>query len=232
MIVVELCNKKKEDLQVEYTNAIFCNVTIKAKGYFSRLSSFALYGDIPIPYTNGLQTATCVEAVWHGLKCFENEGADYSTFKSILLKDIIRSTKTHGKLIGFQRGYVDNGYLLNCLEARKNIYFPTYRWMLENKAFDIVEQLRNMSRNRTIVLLDDIINNNPDDINKPLSIAYLVKAYAEGLYPYEDVYEYRETHKYVFVGRHDVDIMKTEKVLRPINKDSIKKELELPIDLF
>jgi hypothetical protein len=59
--------------------------------------------------------------------------------------------------------------------------------MLENKAMDIINRLRKASQDKTIVLLDYNTCCDVDDAQKPLSHAYLVKAYAEGIYPYEDV---------------------------------------------
>ena len=67
------------------------------------------------------------------------------------------------------------------------IYIPTYRWMLENKAMDIIERLRDASKTRTIVLLDYNTSCDVDSEKKPISHAYLVKAYAEGLYPFDDL---------------------------------------------
>lgn len=51
--------------------------------------------------------------------------------------------------------------------------------MLENKAGDLVERIRLISRTRTVVLLD--YNTNPDveDTSSPLSHAALIKQYIE-----------------------------------------------------
>ncbi len=46
--------------------------------------------------------------------------------------------------------------------------------------------LREERKKRTIVLLDYNTNQNINDTSSPLSHAYLIKAYVEGLYPYED----------------------------------------------
>ena len=45
-----------------------------------------------------------------------------------------------------------------------------------------------LSKSKTIVLLDYNTCCDVDDLSKPLSHAFLVKAYAEGVYPYDDVY--------------------------------------------
>ena len=59
--------------------------------------------------------------------------------------------------------------------------------MLEHKVTDIIERLRKASLMKTIVLLDYNTCCDVDSYAKPLSHAYLVKAYAEGLYPFDDL---------------------------------------------
>lgn len=59
--------------------------------------------------------------------------------------------------------------------------------MLENKAYNIIERLREASKTKTIVLLDYDTNCDIENAKKPLSHAFLVKAYTESLYPFNDV---------------------------------------------
>ena len=68
--------------------------------------------------------------------------------------------------------------------SHTQIYIPTYGWMLQHKAADLVERLRQLSQRQPVVLLDFDTNTDVDNISKPLSHASLVKAYAEGLYPF------------------------------------------------
>lgn len=56
--------------------------------------------------------------------------------------------------------------------------------MLENRASDVVERLKEAARGRTVVLLDYNTSCDVDSRTQPLSHAYLIKAYIEGLYPY------------------------------------------------
>jgi hypothetical protein len=78
--------------------------------------------------------------------------------------------------------------LLGYIEARKQIYIPAYKWILENKVSDIIVRLRDASNSgKTIVLLDYDTNPDIENAKKPLSHASLIKAYAEGTYPYEGV---------------------------------------------
>ena len=57
--------------------------------------------------------------------------------------------------------------------------------MLENKVKDIIDRLREVSKTKTIVLLDYDTNADVDNGRKPLSHASLIKAYMEGTYPYD-----------------------------------------------
>ena len=50
----------------------------------------------------------------------------------------------------------------------------------------IIERLREASITKTIILLDYDTNADVENAKKPLSHASLIKAYAEGIYPYED----------------------------------------------
>jgi hypothetical protein len=59
--------------------------------------------------------------------------------------------------------------------------------VLENKVANIIERLREASKTKTVVLLDYDTNEDVENARKPLSHASLIKAYAEGIYPYDDV---------------------------------------------
>ena len=168
----------------EHPNAIIADVTSHAKDGLVRLSPFYPHGGIPVPFSPGW-TATCVEAIWQGLKVFEHAGIDTGLFSNDTMKDMKRTVRRFGRPLGHRKG-VDGTELLGYIEARKQIYLPAYRWVLEHKVRDIVERLREASRSKTIVLLDYNTNCDVDDGSKPLSHAYLVKAYAEGLCPYND----------------------------------------------
>ena len=58
--------------------------------------------------------------------------------------------------------------LLGYIEARKQIYIPTYQWVLENKVKDIIDRLREVSKTKTIVLLDYDTNADVDNGRPPL----------------------------------------------------------------
>ena len=79
MIIIESKRKKIENILKKYPNAIIADVTSQAKDGLVKLSPFYPHGGIPVPFSDGM-TATCVEAVWQGLKVFE--GADVELFDS------------------------------------------------------------------------------------------------------------------------------------------------------
>lgn len=185
MIIIESKRKKTATILKKYPNAILADVTSGAKDGLAKLSPFYPHGDIPVPFSNGF-TATCVEAIWQGLKVFENADVDVQMFQNDTMKNIKRTVRRFGKPLGHRKG-VNGTELLGYIEARKQIYIPTYRWVLENKVTNIIERLREASKTKTIVLLDYDTNSDVENPKKPLSHASLIKAYAEGVYPYDDV---------------------------------------------
>lgn len=185
MIIIESKRKKIENILTKYPDAVVADVTSQAKDGLVRLSPFYPHGDIPVPFSEGY-TAACVEGVWQGLKVFEDEDIDISMFSNDTMKNIKRTVRKHGRVLGHRKGVLGTE-ILGYMEAKHQIYIPTYRWMLEHKAMDIIERLRKTSETKTIVLLDYNTCCDMDDETKPLSHAYLVKAYAEGLYPFDDL---------------------------------------------
>ena len=186
MIIVESKRKKPATILKKYPDAILADVTSGAKDGLVKLSPFYPHGGIPVPFSEGY-TATCVEAIWQGLKVFEGSDVDVQMFQNDTMKNIKRTVRRFGKPLGHRKG-VNGTELLGYIEARKQIYIPTYRWMLENKVANIIERLREASNEgKTIVLLDYDTNADVEDPKKPLSHASLIKAYAEGIYPYEDI---------------------------------------------
>jgi len=185
MILVESKKKKPSTILKKYPNAILADVTSGAKDGLKKLSPFYPHYGIPVPFSEGY-TAACVEAIWQGLKVFEGSDVDVQMFQNDTMKNIKRTVRRFGKPLGHRKG-VHGTELLGYIEARKQIYIPTYRWVLENKVSDIIERLRSASNSgKTIVLLDYDTNDDVENAKKPLSHASLIKAYAEGLYPYED----------------------------------------------
>lgn len=184
MILIESKRKHRETILKQHPSAIIADVTSHATDDLIKLSPFYPHGDIPVPFSEGV-TATCVEAVWQGLKVFESADVDSDMFRNDTMKNIKRTVRRFGKPLGHRKG-VNGTELLGYIEARKQIYIPTYRWMLEHKVPNIIRRLKEASETKTIVLLDYNTNCDVDDPKKPLSHAFLIKAYVEGLYPYGD----------------------------------------------
>ena len=180
MIIIESKRKKPETILKQYPDAILADVTSSAKDGLVKLSPFYPHGGIPVPFSEGY-TATCVEAIWQGLKVFEGCDVDISLFSNDTMKGLKRTVRRFGKPLGHRKG-VHGTELLGYIEARKQIYIPTYRWVLENKVAYIIERLKAASDSgKTIVLLDYDTNSDIEDATKPLSHASLIKSYTEQL---------------------------------------------------
>ncbi len=186
MILIESKRKKPATILKKYPGAILADVTSSAKDGLVKLSPFYPHGGIPVPFTEGM-TASCVEAIWQGLKVFEHCDVDTSLFTNTTMRGLKRTVRRFGRPLGHRKG-VHGTELLGYIEARKLIYIPTYRWVLENKVQAIIDRLREASKSKTktIILLDYDTNADVENASKPLSHASLIKAYVEGLYPYGD----------------------------------------------
>ena len=181
MIIIESKKKKLETLKDEYPDAMIIDVTSHAVDEFVKFSPFYPNGGIPVPFTDGL-VAVSVEGIWQGLKVFEDADVDTTFFSKRDMKNLKRTVRKYGPCLGHRKG-VHGEELLGYIEARKQIYLPCYKWVLENKLKKFVTAIRIISKNKPVVLLD--YNTNPDVNNpkKALSHASLIKAYIEGNYP-------------------------------------------------
>jgi hypothetical protein len=181
MIIIESKRKTPKALKEQYPDAMIIDVTSHAEDEFVMFSPFYPIGGIPVPFTDGL-VAVSVEGIWQGLKVFEDADVDTTLFSKRDMKNMKRTTRKYGPCLGHRKG-VHGEELLGYIEARKQIYLPCYKWVLENKLKKLVTAIRIISKNKPVVLLD--YNTNPDVNNpkKALSHASLIKAYIEGNYP-------------------------------------------------
>ncbi len=185
MIYVVNKRKKIEKIRAEYPDADILDITsTSTTKYAQMLSPFYPHGNIPIPLESRGLTATCVEAVWQGLKVFENEDVSLSTFKN----DTMHNLKRTVRKLGIPKGHRSGVYgtrLLGYYDARMNIYIPTYKWVLDNipTVHNIVTKIAERAKTHDIVLLDYNTNLNINDVSSPLSHAGLLKLYIEGQYP-------------------------------------------------
>ena len=180
MIFIESKKKTLESLKAQYPDAMIIDVTSHAQDEFVKFSPFYPNGGIPVPFTDDI--AVSVEGIWQGLKVFEDVDVDPTFFSKRDMKNLKRTVRKYGPCLGHRKG-VHGEELLGYIEARKLIYLPSYKWVLENKLQKLVTAVRIISKNKPVVLLD--YNTNPDVNNpkKPLSHASLIKAYIEGCYP-------------------------------------------------
>lgn len=177
MIVIANKRKKIETLEKEFPGCVVIDVTSNSSdGDFVKFSPFYPHGGIPVP---GMKlTAASVEGIWQGLKTFESgEGISTETLLNRTMKNIKRTVRTHGRC----KGHLYGDRLLEYIEARKLIYLPSYRWVLENRLQDLCRKLKVMSASRTVVLLDYETNTDVEDWTKPLSHASLVKEYVDAM---------------------------------------------------
>lgn len=168
-------------LQDRYQGAIFLDVTSHGPEPWQYFSPFYPHGDIPVPFSPGFVSAS-VEGIWQGLKVFEKMDIDPTKFAITNMKGLKRTTRVYGKVIGHRKG-VNGELLLPYVEARRLIYLPSYRWVLDHRLQDLLTELTNLSNEKSIVLLDYETNGTIEDMSKPLSHATLIKQYLQGTYP-------------------------------------------------
>ena len=181
MIIIESKKKKLETLKDEYPDAMIIDVTSHAVDEFVKFSPFYPNGGIPVPFTDGV-VAVSVEGIWQGLKVFEDIDVDTTFFSKRDMKNLKRTVRKYGPCLGHRKG-VHGEELLGYIEARKQIYLPCYKWVLENKLKKLVTAIRIISKNKPVVLLDYNTNTDVNNPKKALSHASLIKAYIEGNYP-------------------------------------------------
>ncbi|MDE6082992.1 MAG: hypothetical protein K2G11_00745 [Muribaculaceae bacterium] len=180
MIYIVSKRKSVKTLLREYHDAVIVDVTSSSPTEFVMLSPFYPHGNIPIPNSEGV-TASCVEAVWQGLKVFESSDIDTSLFYNDTMRNLKRTIRKYGKPLGHRFG-VKSKTLLDYIDARKLIYIPTYNWVLENKAEDLIKKLAAIAAKQNLVLLDYNTNGDVERTDTPLSHASLIKAYIESNY--------------------------------------------------
>ena len=187
MIVVANKKRKIEKIMEENPGAYILDVTSSSEQYEGKiLSPFYPHYRIPIPGDSKTVTAACVEAIWQGLKVFENEGIDLAMFRNDTMKNIKRTVRKFGKPLGHQYG-VFSKELLGYDDAKRLIYIPAYKYVLENipAVKRSLDKIRTILETRDVVLLDYNLNPDNADKTKPLSHAELIKMYIEGRYPEE-----------------------------------------------
>lgn len=221
MIFVENKKCKPQTLKKRHPNALVVDVTSTSPDSSVRvLSPFFPHFNVRIPFTSPEEmTATCVEAVWQGLKVFPSEDIDLGTLRNASMQNIKRPARRFGQPLGHRKG-IHGTELLNYYDARMLIYLPTYKWVLDNipTAHNAVMRLKEMSLTKDIVLLDYNTNTEFRDISKPISHAGLIKLYIEGVYP---TYE-----------QYPLPLSDEEKLAKKKNKNGKHSNTNLELTLF
>ncbi len=156
MIYLE-CPSRVCQFRRQYPHALYISVMENGCTEFRKLSPKFEWGDIPIPYSYGM-TAKSVFAVCKLLEM------PYEKVLSMKLDQAGKSMK-EGRVF-YRRGMAGD-YIYNIFEARKYIYFPTYKWMLENRAYKFINYLRKYNEGGDIVLIDKHTNYDINDVSKP-----------------------------------------------------------------
>jgi hypothetical protein len=183
-LVVENHRTQRKTLDKRYADPIVLDVTSQGPEPWVRFSPFYPHGSIPVPFSPGHFGAS-VEGIWQGLKVFENAGVDLATVQNTTRRGLKRSVRRFGKVLGHRAG-LDGDTLLSYREARRSIYLPCYRWVLEHCLHEPLAELRHLASTRTVVLLDYQTNGEVEDLSKPLSHAALIQRYLEDDWPAPD----------------------------------------------
>lgn len=174
MIYIESKKKSLNSLVLKYSTAKIIDVTSKSIDDNVKFSPFYPHGGIPVPYSQ--QSSYSVEGIWQGLKIFANQDIDISKFHIKTMKGIKRSSRTLGQIIGHRNG-VDGSTILDYISARKQIYLPSYLFILDNYLQVEINSIIKILNERDIVFLDYEINEDIDNVRSPLSHASILKNY-------------------------------------------------------
>lgn len=173
MILIQNKRRKIKNIKKDYPDSIIIDVTSKGEMPMLKFSPFYPIGKIPIPYSDN-KFSESMEGIWQGLKVFENEDIDESKFAITTMKGLKRTIRKYGKPKGHRKG-VKGKELLDYITARKLIYLPSYKWVLDNKLRTELKKLKNISEMKDLILLDYEVNGDVENANKPLSHAQLIK---------------------------------------------------------
>ncbi|WP_283134740.1 DUF6939 family protein [Rhizohabitans arisaemae] len=166
---VHVVSRRRTTLHRDFPDALILDVTSRAAEPWVRLSPFYPHGGIPVP-GHPDRTSQSVEGVWQALKVFTTEPEDFTKLDITTMKGIKRTVRRLGPPLGHRL----DGRLLGYGEARRVLYLPTYRWMLDHRTPELVDELRELDGRRTVVLLDYTTNGDVADLSTPLSHAALI----------------------------------------------------------
>lgn len=161
-----------------HPGATIVDLTSKAPAPWVRFSPFWPHGDLPLPYSPGVVSAS-VEGAWQALKVFESADVDPSKLAITDMRGLKRSVRRFGRCLGHREGLAGER-LLGYVEARRAIYLPLYAYVLRERLQPELDELRELAGRGPLVVLDYETNADVDDPSKPLSHASLVIAWLRG----------------------------------------------------
>ena len=182
-VTVDSRRRSARTLERDHPGALLLDVTSKADEPWVAFSPFYPHGDIPVPFSPGATSET-VEGIWQALKVFKSDDVDPAKLQVSTMKGIKRTVRRFGPVLGHRQGLAGE-QLLPYVQARHLIYLPSYRWVLEHKVHQLVQELRNLAADHDVVLLDYTTNADLDDPSTPLSHAALLRRYIDDDWPAE-----------------------------------------------
>ncbi|WP_432972357.1 DUF6939 family protein [Dactylosporangium sp. CA-233914] len=161
--------------------ATVVDVTSRGPHPWVRFSPFYPHGGIPVPLSPGA-TGTSVEAIWQALKVFETADVDRALLTATRMTGLKRTVRRHGPVRGHRAG-LDSPDLLDYETARRRIYLPAYRHVLDHHLTDELARLRKLAESGPVALLDYTTNGDVSDLSKPLSHAALIRLHLLNEWP-------------------------------------------------
>ncbi|SFF79244.1 hypothetical protein SAMN05421541_12248 [Actinoplanes philippinensis] len=174
--------RKPESVRAAFPGATVIDVTSRGPEPWVRFSPFYPHGDIPVPLTPGVVAAS-VEGIWQALKVFDQADVDPGKLSVTSMTGLKRTVRRYGPVRGHRAG-LHGETLLDYPAARRQIYLPAYRWVLEHRLSDLVDRLRGLAGDG-VVLLDYTTNGDPSDTSSPLSHAALLARHLADRWPAE-----------------------------------------------
>lgn len=181
LIEVASRRRKPESIGAAFPGRAVLDVTSKGPEPWVRFSPFYPHGGIPVPLSPGAVGAS-VEGIWQALKVFEGTDVDPGKLTVTTMAGLKRTVRRFGAVRGHRAG-LQGTELLGYEAARRRIYLPAYRWVLENRVPELVAGLRELAGTKGVVLLDYTTNGDVADLATPLSHAALVARYVTDEWP-------------------------------------------------
>lgn len=229
MIHIVAKPKAYQNIRSKYPNAIIIDFASRGNLAIDRFNPYYPYRDIPVPNSGGL-VAESVGSVWHGLKVFEKRDICEELICNYSFDHERLNGHNHGDYLGHRYGIHGLG-LLNISDARRRILVPTYRWVLDYKVQDAITEIREANKNHDIIfIVNQVECSEIRDYMHPISHVSLIKAYIDGLFPYEDVFDTLINHHH-YIGRKYIQWTTVEKRPKMIKPFVINLEPTIPFDI-